>query len=144
MELYTQTGLSKIPGILEYISPIIEKDDKFLIFAHHKEVLNAIEDFVKQKNRDYIRIDGTTSSKLRSEYVSYFQTREHCQVAILSLTAAGTGLSLQSASVVVFGEIHWTPGILLQAEDRVHRIGQTKEVHIHYLLGKGTLDDRIW
>jgi SWI/SNF-related matrix-associated actin-dependent regulator 1 of chromatin subfamily A len=62
----------------------------------------------------------------------------------LSLTACGTGLTLTKAKVVVFAELYWTPGSLIQAEDRAHRIGKTGELEVHYLLGKSTIDERIW
>lgn len=65
-------------------------------------------------------------------------------MALLSLTAANVGLTLHSASLVLFAELFWNPGHLLQAEDRVHRIGQQHEVEVRYLLAQDTLDDRIW
>lgn len=51
---------------------------------------------------------------------------------------------MTAASIVVFAELFWNPGILMQAEDRAHRIGQTDSVTVHYLLSRGTTDDRIW
>lgn len=51
---------------------------------------------------------------------------------------------MTAASIVVFSELFWNPGILVQAEDRAHRIGQTDSVTVHYLLSKGTTDDRMW
>ena len=91
-----------------------------------------------------MRIDGTTKQETRYQYVNYFQLNKNCQVAILSIIAASTGITLTAAQMVIFAELTWTPSIMIQAEDRVHRIGQKSEfVDIKYLYGKETLDDFI-
>lgn len=69
-----------------------------------------------------------------------FQHEFNVRAAILSVTAMGTGFTLTAASTVLFAELHWTPAILIQAEDRTHRIGQKHSVNIHYLIGDNTLD----
>lgn len=67
------------------------------------------------------------------------------RAAVLSLTCASTGLTLTAASLVVFAELYWNPGTLIQAEDRVHRLGQTAPfVELRYLFCKGTVDDHLW
>ena len=108
----------------EYVSDLLECGAKFLVFAHHLPVLNGVEECVKAKKAKYIRIDGGTPSSERQRLVSVFQQQADVRVAVLSITAAGTGLTLTAAHTVVFAELHWTPGVLLQAEDRAHRIGQ--------------------
>ena len=69
-----------------------------------------------------------------------FQEDSSIKVALLSVTAMGTGFTLTAASTVIFAELHWTPAVLIQAEDRSHRIGQKNSVNIHYLIGDNTLD----
>uniref|UniRef100_A0A8C4YF82 SWI/SNF-related matrix-associated actin-dependent regulator of chromatin subfamily A-like protein 1 n=1 Tax=Gopherus evgoodei TaxID=1825980 RepID=A0A8C4YF82_9SAUR len=142
---YNRTAEAKIRSVIEYILDLLESGrDKFLVFAHHKIVLNAISNALENKHVGYIRIDGATSSAERQSLCQKFQFSEKHSVAVLSLTAANTGLTLSSADLVVFAELFWNPGVLIQAEDRAHRIGQTSSVNIHYLVAKGTADDYLW
>ena len=88
----------------------------------------------------YIRLDGEVSPETRKKKVDLFQEDSNIKVAILSVTAMGTGFTLTAASTVIFAELYWTPATLIQAEDRTHRIGQKNAVNIHYLIGDNTLD----
>ncbi|ETO06641.1 helicase [Reticulomyxa filosa] len=145
MACFRDTGLVKIPGIRDYIGDLFENGEKFLIFAHHRQVLDEIEAKVRELiGEHYIRIDGETKEKFRKEYVDKFQNNEACRIAVLSITAAGLGLTLTKATTVVFAELFWNPSTLLQCEDRAHRISQNEVVNVVYLIGKDTLDDKIF
>ena len=138
---YALTGEAKLPGIKDYVNYLVDNSCKFLIFAHHTEILDAIEEVILSDKIGYIRIDGKVAVEKRQELVNKFQSDEECLVAILSITACATGLTLTKASTVVFAELHFTPSIMIQAEDRAHRIGQDAGcVNIHYLVGADTLD----
>ena len=142
---YCLAAEAKIPGVKEYIHYLLENKCKFLIFAHHKIMLDAIENEVKNKKIDYIRIDGNVKIEERSYLVKKFQKEETCLIAILSITACYTGITLTQASTVVFAELHMTPAVMIQAEDRAHRIGQEHEcLNIHYLYGKDTIDEILF
>ncbi|KAF9801922.1 hypothetical protein SFRURICE_016172 [Spodoptera frugiperda] len=78
------------------------------------------------------------------ELVDKFQHSGSCRCAVLSTTAANSGITLTAASLVLFAELHWNPGILTQAEARAHRIGQSGAVRVRYLLAERTADDYMW
>jgi SWI/SNF-related matrix-associated actin-dependent regulator 1 of chromatin subfamily A len=141
---YMLTSKAKMKGVAEYVSYLIQSECKFIIFAHHLEMLDAIQEQVIKENVKFIRIDGSTSSDGRYRGVQAFQNNKDCLVAVLSILAAGQGLTLTAASTVVIAEMAWAPGVMIQAEDRAHRIGQVKSVNIHYLFGPNTLDEYIW
>ncbi|XP_044294244.1 SWI/SNF-related matrix-associated actin-dependent regulator of chromatin subfamily A-like protein 1 isoform X2 [Varanus komodoensis] len=142
---YNRTAEAKIHCIIEYILELLESGrEKFLVFAHHKLILDAITEELEKKHVGYIRIDGSTPSAERQSLCEEFQFTKKHSVGLLSLTAANMGLTLSAADLVVFAELFWNPGVLIQAEDRAHRIGQTSSVNIHYLVAKGTADDYLW
>nr|XP_046260355.1 SWI/SNF-related matrix-associated actin-dependent regulator of chromatin subfamily A-like protein 1 [Scatophagus argus] len=142
---YNHTAEAKLQAIMEYITDMLEGGrERFLVFAHHKLVLDHITTELGKKNVDYIRIDGATPSAERQQLCEKFQYSTKACVAVLSITAANMGLTLHSADLVIFAELFWNPGVLIQAEDRVHRIGQTNNVNIHYLVAKGSADDHLW
>jgi SWI/SNF-related matrix-associated actin-dependent regulator 1 of chromatin subfamily A len=148
IQLFKKTGMAKLDLVRAYIRDKFltnGSDDKFLIFAHHKHVMDGIEQELVENRTEFIRIDGETPSNIREDLANHFRTNEKCRVALLSITVAGTGLTFVPCFTVVFAELFWNPGTLQQAEDRVHRIGQVAScVDIHYLLGQGTLDEFIW
>ena len=65
-------------------------------------------------------------------------------VALLSMAAAGVGLTMTRACTAYFVEIPWCPAVLRQCEDRIHRIGQLSQCNIYYILAHGTLDAHVW
>lgn len=93
---------------------------------------------------DFIKIDGTTTSKDRHSLTQRFQNDPELRVAVLGITAAGIALTLTAANVVFFAEMFWTPGSLIQAEDRAHRIGQLREVNVFYFFAHSSVDELLW
>eukprot|EP00929_Paragymnodinium_shiwhaense_P048601 TRINITY_DN24549_c0_g1_i8.p1 TRINITY_DN24549_c0_g1~~TRINITY_DN24549_c0_g1_i8.p1 ORF type:complete len:746 (-),score=127.15 TRINITY_DN24549_c0_g1_i8:59-2296(-) len=147
----------KVAAVAEYIRCLLSMGAKFLVFAHHLRMLDALEKALlaeglradipadeEEESQAYMRIDGRTPLVDRAAAVERFQQNDAVRVALLSLTACCQGLTLTAASLVVFAELFWVPGTLLQAEDRAHRVGQEKCVDIHYLVAPGTIDERMF
>eukprot|EP01105_Mastigella_eilhardi_P002824 TRINITY_DN1363_c0_g2_i4.p2 TRINITY_DN1363_c0_g2~~TRINITY_DN1363_c0_g2_i4.p2 ORF type:complete len:427 (-),score=134.13 TRINITY_DN1363_c0_g2_i4:47-1327(-) len=145
LELYRNSGAAKLPLVTDFIKDKLEScTEKFIVFAHHQDVIDGISNTLKSVGAGFIRIDGKTPQQQRQALVQSFQECPECRVAVLSITAAGVGLSFTAASQVIFAELFWNPGMLRQAEDRVHRIGQRLPVTIQYLLARNTVDEMIW
>ncbi|XP_029307154.1 LOW QUALITY PROTEIN: DNA annealing helicase and endonuclease ZRANB3 [Cottoperca gobio] len=144
-KMYKQTAIAKAGAVKDYIKMMLEAPQlKFLVFAHHLTMLQACTEAAIEAKAAYIRIDGSVPSSERIHLVHKFQSDPETRVAILSIQAAGQGLTFTAASHVVFAELYWNPGQIKQAEDRAHRIGQTSSVNVHYLIAKGTFDSVMW
>ncbi|NXD20149.1 ZRAB3 endonuclease, partial [Spelaeornis formosus] len=143
--MYKETAIAKAGAVKDYIKMMLDNDKlKFLVFAHHLSMLQACTEAVIESKARYIRIDGSVPSAERIHLVKQFQKDPETRVAILSIQAAGQGLTFTAATHVVFAELYWDPGHIKQAEDRAHRIGQCSSVNIHFLIAKGTLDTLMW
>ena len=112
---YSITGNAKLSAVCEYIGDKLENSNKFLVFAHHSNVLDGICDLLNNKKVDYIRIDGSVSSENRQVKCQEFQSNPNCKVAVLSLKAANTGLTLTEAQLVIFAELYWNPGVSISS-----------------------------
>ncbi|XP_071080928.1 DNA annealing helicase and endonuclease ZRANB3-like [Haliotis cracherodii] len=144
-KLYKLSGEAKIGPVKEYLEMLCDNSSlKFLIFAYHHVMMNGIQQTLWDKKVKFIRIDGSTKPDDRLMLVQQFQSDADTKVAILSILAAGVGLTLTAAKLVVFAEMYWTPGVMVQCEDRAHRIGQTASLPVHYLVAKGTMDEWVW
>ncbi|NWQ75648.1 ZRAB3 endonuclease, partial [Columbina picui] len=143
--MYKETAIAKAGAVKDYIKMMLQNDKlKFLVFAHHLSMLQACTEAVIENKVRYIRIDGSVPSAERIHLVNQFQKDPDTRVAILSIQAAGQGLTFTAATHVVFAELYWDPGHIKQAEDRAHRIGQCSSVNVHFLIAKGTMDTLMW
>lgn len=149
MESFRLTSKYKIPNAIKFIKEQILEDCmtndpgmKVLIFFHHQEMQKALEEMLTEDTRfPYFVISGKTDALQRDEYMKAFQTSEGFRIGLLSITAAGVGLTLTAAKVVVFTELLFGPNDHFQAEDRAHRLGQKSAVNIFYLIQPKTTDD---
>ena len=140
-------GIAKAPQILDFIKHLNESGvKKVVLFCVHTELINLLEKSLTTKFKDLkvSKIIGGTSDKQRQDIIQDFQKDDNDKHIIISnVLAGGVGITLTKSNVVVFGEIDWTPANLMQAEARVHRITQDKQVVSYYLVAKNSIDDRI-
>ncbi|KAL7512709.1 hypothetical protein ACHAXN_009750 [Cyclotella atomus] len=152
MQAYQASGIAKAPATTDYILDWLEGSgtQKLVVFAHHKDVLDYMEAAISAKYKGKLgmmRIDGSVPPAERALRVKKFQSNAGMRLALLSMTAAGVGLTLTAASSIVFAELHWVPGVLAQAEDRCHRIGQVNSVNVMYCICKDvdvSVDMNLW
>jgi len=141
-QLFVATAAAKCEAIARWVVDALAEGRSFIFFAYHQVVLDAVEEAVRGTYA-YMRIDGATPAARRQANVEAFQADDSLRLAILSIMAAGTGVTLTRVSECVFGELYWVPGVMIQAEDRIHRISQTERCDIYYLLGTDTLDTYV-
>ncbi|KAG6450653.1 hypothetical protein O3G_MSEX006680 [Manduca sexta] len=110
---FSESARVKIPAICKYIKQLLDNPTtkKFLIFAHHKIMINAISETLDERAVHYIRIVGSTPTASRADLVEKFQHDPTCRCAVLSITAANAGITLTAADLVLFAELHWNPGV---------------------------------
>ena len=133
-----ETALSKLQACVEFIQDALDGGHKVIVFAHHVEVVDKLMHGLVQYNP--VRIYGSTPKLERQAAVDIFQRDPNCGVFIGNIQAAGVGLTLTASSHVIFAEMDWVPGIVTQAEDRAHRIGQRDSVLVQHLVLSGSLD----
>lgn len=136
------TGIGKIPAAVDWILQHV-KDEKLVIFAYHIEVQKALIEALIAAGETPLSITGDQTVRARREAIHSFQREADRSVIVCSLKAAQTAITLTAARLALIVELDWTPAGLEQAEDRIHRIGQTRQVEIAYITARETLDGRM-
>lgn len=137
IEHYDRTCLQKkLTSSIEFIKQLLERGEKVVVFVHHKSVGKSINLAFPTASV----IVGGQSPSIRQKNVNNFQLGDS-QLIICSLMASAVGLTLTAARIAVFIEYPWSPTLLRQAQDRVHRIGQDRPVTIYYLYAKDSIDE---
>lgn len=137
------TALAKVTklGLADIIAEEARELGKLIVFAHHKDVLDVLEQAFKP--HEVVRIDGDVEPNLRQGIVDRFQKDPGTICFLGSIRACGEGITLTASSNVFFVEEDWTPGRMCQAEDRAHRIGQRDSVNVRHYVVNGSLDARM-
>ena len=139
--LRKQLAVAKVPLVAEFAEETLESADKVAIYAHHQDVIRDLERRLAAFNP--AMISGTTPHDKRMAAVDLFQSDPSCRVFIGSIQAAGVGITLTASNIAIFAELDWTPGVVEQAEDRHHRIGQKDTVSVIHLVADESLDARM-
>ncbi|KAJ1981292.1 swr1 complex component [Dimargaris verticillata] len=114
-----------------------------LIFSQMTRVLDILEQFLNLHGYRYLRLDGATPVAQRWELTERFNRNARIDVFISSTRAGGLGINLTGADTVIFYDTDWNPFMDMQCQDRAHRIGQTKDVHIYRLISSATIEENI-
>ncbi|KAM6076173.1 SWI/SNF-related matrix-associated actin-dependent regulator of chromatin subfamily A containing DEAD/H box 1-like isoform 2-T2 [Chlamydotis macqueenii] len=141
MEQILDSG--KFRALERILSDLKEKGDRVVLFSQFTMVLDILEVFLRYRQHRYIRLDGKTQISDRIHLIDQFNTDMDIFVFLLSTKAGGLGINLTSANVVILHDIDCNPYNDKQAEDRCHRVGQTREVKVIKLISKGTIEESM-
>lgn len=135
--------------VVEWINQWLEEypNEKLVVFAIHRGMINLLagedSEGKRRLNAENVVIDGRTASRRRQILVDRFQEDRGIRLLIGNIQAAGVGLTLTASSTVAFTELSWVPADHIQAEDRIHRIGQKQVSWIWYLVARGTIEEDL-
>ncbi|XP_026516262.1 SWI/SNF-related matrix-associated actin-dependent regulator of chromatin subfamily A containing DEAD/H box 1 isoform X1 [Terrapene carolina triunguis] len=143
LEMDTVLDSGKFRTLERILSDLKEKGDRVVLFSQFTMMLDILEVLLKQQQHRYIRLDGKTQISERIHLIDEFNTDMGIFVFLLSTKAGGLGINLTSANIVILHDIDCNPYNDKQAEDRCHRVGQTREVQVIKLISKGTIEESM-
>ncbi|RDL34539.1 p-loop containing nucleoside triphosphate hydrolase [Venustampulla echinocandica] len=134
-------------GKLQTLDKLLRKlqagGHRALIFTQMTKVLDILEQFLNIHGHKYLRLDGNTKVEQRQILTDRFNNDTRILAFILSSRSGGLGINLTGADTVIFYDLDWNPAMDKQCQDRCHRIGQTRDVHIYRLVSEHTIEANI-
>lgn len=131
----------KFEAFIEMLDDILAEGHKVLVFSQFVKMLTVLRRHCDEEGIIYEYLDGSTTN--RRERVERFQEDEKVKLFLISLKAGGTGLNLTAADYVIHYDPWWNPAVEMQATDRTHRIGQTKQVFAYKLITRESVEEKI-
>ncbi|XP_042513855.1 protein PHOTOPERIOD-INDEPENDENT EARLY FLOWERING 1 isoform X3 [Macadamia integrifolia] len=138
-----QFDCGKLQELAVLLRRLRSEGHRALIFTQMTKMLDLLEAFINLYGYTYMRLDGSTQPEERQTLMQRFNTNPKIFLFILSTRSGGVGINLVGADTVIFYDSDWNPAMDQQAQDRCHRIGQTREVHIYRLISESTIEENI-
>jgi non-specific serine/threonine protein kinase len=143
-DTYLANESGKYDRLREICETIYAKRERVIVFTQFREITGHLADFLQTVfDHEGLVLHGQTPVAKRKEIVAKFQGPEYVPFMILSIKAGGVGLNLTAANHVIHFDRWWNPAVENQATDRAFRIGQKKNVLVHKLITKGTIEEKI-
>ena len=134
----------KMELLVNILENILDMNEKVIIFTQYVEMGKLIQQLISKKFKtDVLFLHGSQTLKEKTEIINTFQENPDYKIFVATLKTGGTGLNLTAASNVIHYDLWWNPAVENQATDRVHRIGQEKDVMVYRFITKGTLEETI-
>jgi len=146
-EMVRETCANKLPSVQQFILSTLESlpQDRFIVWAYHKPMMEGICNFLRSKNIVYMCINGDTPKKQREHLLTIFEKNVKVRVGVMSLMTCGTGLNMTFVNQSIYAELTTHHVAQVQSEGRCHRIGQkAKNVVAQYLIYKDSTDEILW
>ncbi len=143
-QAFLPTDSGKFGMLREICETIYEKRERVLVFTQFREITEYLAAYLEEifHAEGFVLHGGTPVAK-RGKIVEAFQGDRYVPFIVLSVKAGGTGLNLTKANHVIHFDRWWNPAVENQATDRAFRIGQTKNVMVHKLVSRGTIEEKI-
>lgn len=138
-----QYDCGKLQALDKLLRKLQSGGHRALIFTQMTKVLDILEQFLNIHGHKYLRLDGATKVEQRQILTDRFNHDPRILCFILSTRSGGLGINLTGADTVIFYDQDWNPAMDKQCQDRCHRIGQTRDVHIYRLVSEHTIEANI-
>lgn len=138
-----QYDCGKLQKLATLLHDLTSKGHRALIFTQMTKVLDILEQFLNIHGYRYLRLDGSTKIEDRQLLTERFNRDPKIPVFILSTRSGGLGINLTGADTVIFYDSDWNPAMDKQCQDRCHRIGQSRDVHIYRFVSEYTIESNI-
>ena len=133
----------KVQKFKELLEGYVANGDRCLMFSQFTTVMDILESVLETLSIKFLRLDGSTKMDVRQEMIDKFTKETDIPIFMLSTKAGGAGINLAAANKVIIFDSGFNPQDDVQAENRAHRVGQTREVEVVRLVSRGTIEEQI-